>query len=91
MVASSSQILLRDVRQVLTEARALVQGQVDDSAKSRVDGVLGLYETLRTSLAEIDDGRIAGLLTRIAGQIEQLRQLSTDLERIQKLRQAVGR
>jgi hypothetical protein len=83
---SEAEELLKATRNLMREARGLMNGEIPRSPRL---GVLGLYESLCRSLEGIDGQRVQALVVEIAKQIERLNQLAADVERIQRLRKTI--
>jgi hypothetical protein len=88
MAAPHADEILAATRQLLSEARRLIDGGEPLKAAPRGD-VLGLYEALCRELDAVDGDRLRIVLGRIAEQIEQLHELAADVERIRRLRDSI--
>ena len=88
MTAPDAQETLAATRQLLKEARALLDadGALEPGTRS---GVLGLYEALCRALETIDGERVRIVLGRIAEQIERLNELQADVQRVRRLRDRI--
>jgi len=88
MFAPNADAILAATRQLMGEARALIDGGEPFKATPR-GGVLGLYEALCRELDAVDGDQLRIVLGRIAEQIEQLGGLAADVERIRRLRDSI--
>lgn len=81
--------LLAEIRAVLTEARALLDGADGSRGLNRAlssgrASVTALYDELRQRLAEIDGNRIDGLLGRVSEKVETLNRIAAELEGLRR-------
>ena len=84
-------------RALLAEAEAVVGPQEGgDSGEASVPperpstGVLDLYERLSERLEAVDSAKISNLLTSIDHQIADLKRLSSDMERVVRVKRNLG-
>jgi len=82
--------VLDETRGLLAEAAAIVDGSLGggDGADATI---LSLYEELRVRLDQVDDRRVKALLERIARNVQRLSSLQGEVDRVQRLRDAIGR
>ena len=80
-------------RALLAEAEAVVgpqaggePGGASSQLASPATGVLDLYERLSERLEAVDSEKISGLLTSIDQQIADLKRLSSDMERVVRVK-----
>ena len=88
--------LLDETRELLVEAGVVIDGSLGEAARDSRDPVGGatiltLYDELRGRLDGIDDRRLKELLGRIARNLEALSSLDDEVERVRRLREALGR
>lgn len=87
--AVSSRKILDDTRDLVREARALVEsGDAPQSGPDR-PGILSAYDTLCRMLEGVDPERLQAVIGRVAEQVDTLNQLAGDLERLRRLLQSM--
>jgi len=85
----SSAKLIDETRDVVREARSIVE--TGDAARLGAGraGIIGAYEALCRMLDDVDSERLQTLIGRIAQQVDQLSRLVDDVERVRRLRQTM--
>jgi len=86
-MAVSSAKLLDETRDVVREARSVVDTGDSSRLSAGRFGIIGAYEALCRMLDDVDSERLQTLIGRIAQQVQQLNRLSQDVERVRRLRQ----
>ena len=87
--AVSSAKLLDETRDVVREARSIVDTGDLPRVGAGSSGIIGAYEALCRMLEDVDSDRLQSLIGRIAQRLEQLNHLADDVERIRRLRQTL--
>lgn len=91
---AGGQRLLDETRDLLAEARRITDGSLGPAAGRAAEPsptILGLYDELRMRLDRVDDRRLTALLHRITRNVARLNQLAREVERVRRLREALGR
>ena len=90
--------LLDETRDLLAEASSLVEGSLGRAGGAPVGPrgaaeatILSLYDELRVRLERVEDRRVKVLLERIARNVQRLSSLRGEVDRVQRLRDAIGR
>ena len=91
--------LLGETRDLLAEASTVVEGSLGRPASAPVGlraaaadaTILSLYEELRGMLGQVDDRHVKALLERIARNVQRLSSLAGEVDRVHRLRDAIGR
>ena len=93
MVKETGSPLVGTARALLAEAEAVVgpqaggePGQPSLPLVSPATGVLDLYERLSERLEAVDSEKISSLLTSIDHQVADLKRLSSDMERVVRVK-----
>ncbi|MEE8310832.1 MAG: hypothetical protein V3R77_01155 [Candidatus Binatia bacterium] len=90
--------LLGETRDLLAEASTIVEGSLGRPGSAPVGllaaadaTILSLYEELRRRLDQVDDRHVKALLERIARNVQRLSSLEGEVDRVHRLRDAIGR
>ncbi len=91
--------LLNETRDLLAEAFTVVEGSLGgrpgggpvDPRPPADATILSLYDELRVRLDQVGDRRVKVLLERIARNLQRLSNLQSEIDRVQRLRDAIGR
>jgi hypothetical protein len=79
--------VLEATREVIREARSIVDsGDLPRLSVGR-SGIIGAYEALCGMLEGVDPDQLNSLIGRVARHLEELNHLADDVERVRRLRQ----
>jgi len=87
--AGSSANVLEATREVIREARSIVDSGDPPRLSLGRSGIIGAYEALCSMLDGVDPDQLKSLIGRVARHLEELNHLADDVERVRQVRQGM--